>query len=42
MLGTRVGAIAIGCAAVNDVTAWCLLAVIMVVVHSTGSGLLCG
>jgi Kef-type K+ transport system membrane component KefB len=38
MLGTRVGAIAIGCAAVDDVTAWCLLAVIMVVVHSTGSG----
>jgi Kef-type K+ transport system membrane component KefB len=38
MLGSRVGAIAIGCAAVDDVTAWCLLAVIMVVVHSTGSG----
>lgn len=37
MLATRVGAIAIGCAAVNDVTAWCLLAVIMVVVNSTGS-----
>src|SRR6478672_1829931 len=37
MLGTRVGAIAIGCAAVDDVTAWCLLAVIMVVVNSTGS-----
>jgi Kef-type K+ transport system membrane component KefB len=38
MLRTRIGAIAIGCAAVDDVTAWCLLAVIMVVVHSTGAG----
>jgi Kef-type K+ transport system membrane component KefB len=31
---TRVGAIAIACAAVDDVTAWCLLAVVVAIAHS--------
>lgn len=34
LLNTKVGAIAIACAAVDDVTAWCLLAVIIAVVRS--------
>jgi Kef-type K+ transport system membrane component KefB len=33
---TRVGVLAITCAAVDDVTAWCLLAVVVAVVHSSG------
>jgi len=35
---TRVGAIAITCAAVNDVTAWCMLAVVIAIVRSAGVG----
>ncbi len=34
---TRIGALTITCAAVDDVTAWCLLAVVVAVVQSTGS-----
>lgn len=34
MLGTKLGALTIACAAVDDVTAWCLLAVIIAVVKS--------
>jgi Kef-type K+ transport system membrane component KefB len=33
---TRIGALAITCAAVDDVTAWCVLAVVVAVVKSTG------
>lgn len=33
---TRVGVLAITCAAVDDVTAWCLLAVVVAIVHSAG------
>ncbi len=36
LLHSRVGAIAIACAAVDDVTAWCLLAFVVAVVHATG------
>ena len=35
MLRTRVGSVAITCAAVDDVTAWCILAVIIVIVRSS-------
>ena len=34
MLGTKLGTLTIACAAVDDVTAWCLLAVIIAVVKS--------
>ena len=34
---TRVGVLAITCAAVDDVTAWCVLAVVVAVVESSGS-----
>ncbi|MCA1579520.1 MAG: cation:proton antiporter [Acidobacteria bacterium] len=34
MLGSRLGTLTIACAAVDDVTAWCLLAVIVAVVKS--------
>ncbi len=33
---TRIGALAITCAAVDDVTAWCILAVVVAIVHATG------
>ncbi len=33
---TRIGALAITCAAVDDVTAWCILAVVVAIVKSTG------
>jgi len=36
MLRTRVGSVAITCAAVDDVTAWCILAGIIVIVRSSG------
>ncbi|HZS10035.1 MAG TPA: cation:proton antiporter [Blastocatellia bacterium] len=36
LLRTRVGSLAITCAAVNDVTAWCILAGIIVVVRASG------
>lgn len=35
---TRIGVLAITCAAVDDVTAWCVLAVVVAVVESTGAG----
>jgi len=35
MLRTRVGAVAIACAAVDDVTAWCILAGIVVIVRAS-------
>jgi Kef-type K+ transport system membrane component KefB len=35
---TQVGAIAITCAAVNDVIAWCMLAVVIAIVRATGIG----
>lgn len=34
LVGTRLGTLTIACAAVDDVTAWCLLAVIIAIVHS--------
>jgi len=34
MLGTKLGTLTIACAAVDDVTAWCLLAVIIAIVKS--------
>jgi len=37
LLRTRVGTVAIACAAVDDVTAWCILAAVVAVVR-TGSG----
>jgi len=42
MMGTRLGSLAIACAAVDDVTGWCILAYIVVVVrsyHRTGTPL---
>lgn len=39
MLRTRVGSVAITCAAVDDVTAWCILAGIIVIVRSSSSAL---
>jgi Kef-type K+ transport system membrane component KefB len=36
LLSSRVGAIAIACAAVDDVTAWCLLALVVAVARSAG------
>lgn len=36
LMHTRVGAIAIACAAVDDVTAWCLLAFVVAIAHSHG------
>jgi len=39
MLRSRVGSVALACAAVDDVSAWCILAGIVVLVRSTGSEL---
>jgi len=39
LLRTRVGALAITCAAINDVTAWCILAGIIVIVRSSDMSL---
>jgi len=39
MLKTRVGSVAITCAAVDDVTAWCILAGIVVIVRASSSEL---
>ena len=36
MTGSRLGVLALTCAAVDDVTAWCLLAFVVGVVHATG------
>jgi len=38
MVGTRLGALSIACAAVDDVTGWCILAYIVVVVRAHGTG----
>jgi Kef-type K+ transport system membrane component KefB len=35
--GTRIGTVAIAAAAVDDVTAWCILAAVVAVAHSTGA-----
>lgn len=35
MLRTRIGSVAIACAAVDDVTAWCILAAIVVIVRAS-------
>lgn len=37
LMHSRVGAIAIACAAVDDVTAWCLLAVVVAIAHAHGA-----
>src|SRR3954463_4760487 len=34
LMHSRVGAIAIACAAIDDVTAWCLLAVVVAIAHA--------
>jgi len=39
MLRTRVGSVAIACAAVDDVTAWCILAAIVVIVRASSAEL---
>lgn len=36
LLGTQIGSIAIGCAAIDDVTAWCLLAVVVGIARAGG------
>ena len=38
LLRSKVGALAITCAAVDDVTAWCILAFVVSIVRSTGVG----
>jgi Kef-type K+ transport system membrane component KefB/nucleotide-binding universal stress UspA family protein len=38
LLRTRVGSVAIACAAIDDVTAWCILAFVVAVARSTGVG----
>ena len=37
LIRTELGSIALACAAADDVTAWCLLALVVSVVHSTGA-----
>ena len=39
LLRTRVGTLTLACAAVDDVTAWCILAGVVVIVRSGGEGL---
>ena len=36
MLGTKIGILALTCAAVGDVAAWCLLALVVAVIHANG------
>ncbi len=36
MLGTKIGTLALTCAAVDDIIAWCLLALVIAVVHAKG------
>ncbi len=36
--GTRLGVLAITCAAVDDVTAWCLLAIVVAIAQASGAG----
>ena len=38
MIRTPLGTMAIACAAIDDVTAWCILAVVVAIVRATGSG----
>src|SRR6478736_8205571 len=38
LIRTKLGSIALACAAADDVTAWCLLAVVVSVVNSKGAG----
>jgi Kef-type K+ transport system membrane component KefB/nucleotide-binding universal stress UspA family protein len=38
VLGTRMGAVALSCAAFGDVTAWCILAFVVSVARSSGAG----
>ncbi|MDX2055112.1 MAG: cation:proton antiporter [Polyangiaceae bacterium] len=38
LLGTRIGSITLACAAIDDVTAWCILAVVVAFTRSTGLG----
>ena len=38
LIRTELGSIALACAAADDVTAWCLLAVVVSVVHASGLG----
>src|SRR6266536_1156497 len=38
LIRTRTGVLAMTCAAIDDVTAWCLLAVVVAVTSSTGMG----
>jgi Kef-type K+ transport system membrane component KefB len=40
MTGSRLGVLALTCAAVDDVTAWCLLAFVVGVVHASGESAL--
>jgi Kef-type K+ transport system membrane component KefB len=40
MLSTRIGALVLACAAVDDVLGWCLLAVVVALVDADGSGAL--
>ena len=39
---TPIGALAIACAAIDDVTAWCILAAVVVIVRASGSGVATG
>src|SRR2546430_14112343 len=36
MLGSRVGMLALTCAAIDDVIAWCLLAIVVALIHAKG------
>jgi len=38
LVRTPIGALAIACAAIDDVTAWCILAIVVVIVRATSSG----
>ena len=38
LIRTPIGAVAIACAAIDDVTAWCILAAVVVIVRATGGG----
>ena len=42
MLGTKIGLLALTCAAVDDIIAWCLLALVVAIIHAQGvtSGLM--
>ncbi len=37
MLGSKIGILALTCAAVDDVLAWCLLALVVAIIHGTGA-----